>query len=72
LSALFARSDNTAAAAPFSAATLDGKAACKAALQRELGRPVDEAEVKALVASHFARLFEVDLADTAVDRLLGA
>ena len=41
-------------------------------LQRELGRRVDEAEVKALVASHFARLFEVDLADTAVDRLLGA
>jgi lipoyl(octanoyl) transferase len=41
-------------------------------LQRELGRRVDEAEVKARVASHFARLFEVDLADTAVDRLLGA
>ena len=41
-------------------------------LQRELGRRVDEAEVKALVAGHFARLFEVDLADTAVDRLLGA
>ncbi len=41
-------------------------------LQRELGRPVDESEVKALVAGHFARLFEVDLADTPVDRLLGA
>ncbi|MSP65320.1 MAG: lipoyl(octanoyl) transferase LipB [Flavobacteriaceae bacterium] len=41
-------------------------------LQRELGRRVDESEVKALVAGHFARLFEVDLADTAVDRLLGA
>ena len=41
-------------------------------LQRELGRRVDEAEVKALVAGHFARLFEVELADTAVDRLLGA
>ena len=41
-------------------------------LQRELGRRVDEAEVTALVAGHFARLFEVDLADTAVDRLLGA
>ena len=41
-------------------------------LQRELGRRVDEAEVKALVANHFARLFEVDLADTAFDRLLGA
>ena len=41
-------------------------------LQRELGRPVDEAEVKALVAGHFARLFEVDLAETPVDRLLGA
>ena len=41
-------------------------------LQRELGRRVDEAEVKALVAGHFARLFEVDLAETPVDRLLGA
>lgn len=41
-------------------------------LQRELGRPVDESEVKALVAGHFARLFEVDLAETPVDRLLGA
>ena len=41
-------------------------------LQRELGRPVDESEVKALVAGHFARLFEVDLADTPVDCLLGA
>ena len=41
-------------------------------LQRELGRRVDEAEVKALVANHFARLFEVDLADTAFDRVLGA
>ena len=41
-------------------------------LQRELGRPVDESEVKALVAGHFARLFEVDLSDTPVDRLLGA
>jgi hypothetical protein len=33
---------------------------------------VDESEVKALVAGHFARLFEVDLAETPVDRLLGA
>jgi lipoyl(octanoyl) transferase len=41
-------------------------------LQRELGRPVDESEVKALVAGHFARLFEVDLAETDADRLLGA
>ena len=41
-------------------------------LQRELGRRVDEAEAKALVAGHFARLFEVDLAETPVDRLLGA
>jgi len=41
-------------------------------LQRELGRPVDESEVKALVAGHFARLFEVDLAETPVDRLQGA
>ena len=41
-------------------------------LQRELGRPVDASEVKALVAGHFARLFEVDLAETPVDRLLGA
>jgi lipoyl(octanoyl) transferase len=41
-------------------------------LQRELGRPVDESEVKALVAGHFARLFEVDLVETPVDRLLGA
>jgi len=41
-------------------------------LQRELGRPVDESEAKARVAGHFARLFEVDLADTPVDRLLGA
>ena len=41
-------------------------------LQRELGRAVDEAEVKARVAGHFARLFEVDLATTPVERLLGA
>ena len=41
-------------------------------LQRELGRPVDESEVKALVAGHFARLFEVDLVETDADRLLGA
>jgi lipoyl(octanoyl) transferase len=41
-------------------------------LQRELGRPIDEAEVKALVAAHFARLFEVDLVETPVDGLLGA
>jgi lipoyl(octanoyl) transferase len=41
-------------------------------LQRELGRPVDESEVKARVAGHFARLFEVDLAETDADRLLGA
>ncbi|MEY3942303.1 MAG: lipoyl(octanoyl) transferase [Bacteroidota bacterium] len=41
-------------------------------LQRELGRTVDEAEVKARVAGHFARLFEVDLATTPVERLLGA
>ncbi|MBM3433385.1 MAG: lipoyl(octanoyl) transferase LipB [Bacteroidetes bacterium] len=41
-------------------------------LQRELGRPVDEDEVKARVAGHFARLFEVDLAETPVDGLLGA
>lgn len=41
-------------------------------LQRELGRPIDEVEVKARVAGHFARLFEVDLVETPVDRLLGA
>jgi lipoyl(octanoyl) transferase len=41
-------------------------------LQRELGRPVDEDEVKARVAWHFARLFEVDLVATPADRLLGA
>ena len=41
-------------------------------LQRELGRPVDESEVKALVAGHFARLFEVDFVETDADRLLGA
>jgi lipoyl(octanoyl) transferase len=41
-------------------------------LQRELGRPIDEDEVKARVAGHFARLFEVDLVVTPVDRLLGA
>jgi lipoyl(octanoyl) transferase len=41
-------------------------------LQRELGRPVDEDEVKARVAGHFARLFEVDLVATPADRLLGA
>ena len=41
-------------------------------LQRELGRPIDEVEAKARVAGHFARLFEVDLVVTPVDRLLGA
>ncbi len=41
-------------------------------LQRELGRPIDEVEAKARVAGHFARLFEVDLVETPVDRLLGA
>ncbi|MGA1397340.1 MAG: lipoyl(octanoyl) transferase LipB [Schleiferiaceae bacterium] len=41
-------------------------------LQRELGRAVDEAEVKARVAGHFARLFEVDLVPTPAERLLGA
>jgi len=41
-------------------------------LQRELGRTVDEAEVKARVAGHFARLFEVDLVPTPAERLLGA
>ncbi len=41
-------------------------------LQRELGRAVDEAEVKARVAGHFARLFEVDLVATPAERLLGA
>lgn len=41
-------------------------------LQRELGRPIDEAEAKSRVAGHFARLFEVDLVETPVDRLLGA
>jgi lipoyl(octanoyl) transferase len=41
-------------------------------LQRELGRPIDEDEVKARVAGHFARLFEVDLVPTPADRLLGA
>ena len=41
-------------------------------LQRELGRTVDEAEVKARVAGHFARLFEVDLVPTSVGHLLGA
>ena len=41
-------------------------------LQRELGRPIDEAEVKARVAAHFARLFEVDLVETPVDGLLWA
>lgn len=41
-------------------------------LQRELGRPIDEDEVKARVAGHFARRFEVDLVVTPVDRLLGA
>jgi len=41
-------------------------------LQRELGRPIDEVEAKARVAGHFARLFEVDLEVTPVDRLLGA
>lgn len=41
-------------------------------LQRELGRPIDEVEAKARVVGHFARLFEVDLVVTPVDRLLGA
>jgi lipoyl(octanoyl) transferase len=41
-------------------------------LQRELGRTIDEAEAKARVAGHFARLFEVDVVETPVDRLLGA
>ncbi len=41
-------------------------------LQRELGRPIDEVEAKARVAGHFARLFEVDIVETPVDRLLGA
>ena len=41
-------------------------------LQRELGRPIDEVEAKARVAGHIARLFEVDLVVTPVDRLLGA
>ena len=41
-------------------------------LQRELGRVVDEVEVKERVAGHFARLFEVDLLPTPADRLLGA
>lgn len=41
-------------------------------LQRELGRAVDEVEVKERVAGHFARLFEVDLVPTSVGHLLGA
>jgi lipoyl(octanoyl) transferase len=41
-------------------------------LQRELGRTVDEVEVKERVAGHFARLFEVDLVPTPAGRLLGA
>ncbi len=41
-------------------------------LHRELGRSVDEAEVKERVAAHFARLFDVDLVATPADRLLGA
>lgn len=41
-------------------------------LQRELGRAVDEVEVKERVAGHFARLFEVDLVPTPAGRLLGA
>jgi lipoyl(octanoyl) transferase len=41
-------------------------------LQRELGRVVDEAEVKERVAGHFARLFEVELLPTSLDALLGA
>jgi lipoyl(octanoyl) transferase len=41
-------------------------------LQRELGRAVDEAEVKERVAGHFTRLFEVDLVPTPAGRLLGA
>jgi lipoyl(octanoyl) transferase len=41
-------------------------------LQRELGRPIDEDEAKVRVAGHFARLFEVDLVETPVDRLIGA
>ena len=41
-------------------------------LQRELGRTVDEVEVKDRVAGHFARLFEVDLVPTPAGRLLGA
>ena len=41
-------------------------------LQRELGRAVDEVEVKDRVAGHFARLFEVDLVPTPAGRLLGA
>ena len=41
-------------------------------LQRELGCPIDEVEPKARVVGHFARLFEVDLVVTPVDRLLGA
>lgn len=41
-------------------------------LQRELGRPIDEVEAKSRVAGHFARLFEVDLVETPIDRLLGA
>lgn len=39
-------------------------------LQRELGRPIDEAEAKARVAGHFARLFDVDLVVTPTDALL--
>ena len=41
-------------------------------LQRELGRAVDEVEVKERVAGHFARLFEVDLVPTPAGHLLGA
>lgn len=41
-------------------------------LQRELGRTVDEVEVKERVAGHFARLFEVDLVPIPAGRLLGA
>ena len=41
-------------------------------LQRELGRAVDEVEVKERVAGHFTRHFEVDLVPTPAGRLLGA